>query len=71
MDNTEKKEGVTILLKEIEKVIVKAIDNGKVEEYTPLDLVYLAVQEIAQVAAEMQMMDEVFDKDDTNGKGKA
>ena len=71
MDNTEKKEGVQILLKEIEKIIVKAIDEGRVAEYTPLDLVYLAVQEIATVAAEMQMMDEVFDKDDNNGKGKA
>lgn len=71
MDNTEKKEGVGVLLKEIEKVIIKAIDEGKCEEYTPLDLVFLAVKEVTQVAAEMQMMDEVFNKDDNNAKGKA
>lgn len=71
MDTLEKKINVQLLLKEIEKVIHKAIDAGKVEEYTPLDLVYLAVQEITAVAMEMQMLDEAFDKDDKDVKGKA
>jgi uncharacterized protein YktA (UPF0223 family) len=71
MDTTEKKEGVSHLLKEIEKLIHKGIDTGKLDEYSPLELVHLAIHEVVNVAIAEQQLDEAFDKDDKNVKGKA
>lgn len=65
----DKKVVVTIMIKEIEKVIHQAIDDGKTEEYTPLDLIIMAVNEIASLAAQMQNMTDDFDSDDTNNSG--
>lgn len=57
------------MLKELEKVIHKAIDDGKGEPYTPLDLICLAVQEVAAIALQTQMMSDDFDSDDSNNGG--
>lgn len=66
----DKKEAVKKLLEELNKVINKAIDENRVDEYTPLDLVYMAVQELASMAMSMQKVADDFDNDDdTSGAG--
>jgi hypothetical protein len=68
----DKKAAVETILNEIKKVITKAIDDGRATGYTPLDLICMVVQEIAQMAIEMQEMDKAFDENDSDeGKGKA
>lgn len=71
MPEMSKKEIVSAMLKEIEKLIHKAIDEGKVEPYTPLDLIYMAVNEVIMVAQEMTMLTDDFENndnpDDTGG----
>lgn len=64
MAELSKKEIVTAMLKEIEKVIHKAIDDGRVEPYTPLDLIYMATNEIIMVAQEMQNLTDDFENND-------
>ena len=55
------------MLKEIEKLINKSIDEGKAEPYTPLDLIYLAVNEVVMVAQEMDKLTDDFEHNDNPG----
>ena len=66
----DKKEVVTNILDEIEKAIHKNIDEGRVDEYTPLDLIYMAIVEIIQAATHIQDDLDDFDKDDGKRGGK-
>lgn len=68
-----KKDQAVIILKKMEEVIVKCINENRDQDYTAFDLVYICVQEMAQMAAEIQAMDKLFDEDDNgkDAKGKA
>lgn len=67
---SNKRDVVSMMLKEIEKVIHRAIDEGKAEEYTPLDLIFMAVNEVVAMAHQMQGVTDDFDSDDdTSGAG--
>ena len=57
------------MLQEIEKVIHQAIDDGKTEDYTPLDLIFMAVSEIGAMAMQLQKVSDDFDTDDDSGNG--
>lgn len=65
----DKKQVVSIMLKEIEKVIHQAINDNKTGEYTPLDLIIMAVNEIGAIAMQMQNVTDDFDSDDSNNGG--
>lgn len=64
----DKKATISLMLKEIEKVIHAAIDTGQTEAYSPLDLIYMAVNEIVNMAQQMQHLEDDFDKNDTGGE---
>jgi hypothetical protein len=65
----DKKQTISAILNEIEKVTNRAIDDGRAVGYTPLDLVCIVVQEMVQMAVEMQQMDKAFDDESDDGKG--
>lgn len=74
MDNQvempDKKQTVSLMLKELEKIIHQAIDDGRAEPYTPLDLIFMAVQEVAAMAMQIQQVADDFENDDdTSGAG--
>ena len=64
MSEPSKKEVVSQMLKELEKAIHEVVDKGKADNYSPLDLIHAAVQEVVMMSVQQQAMEKLFDEND-------